>query len=120
MWWKQALRSMMVLVWVLIGWSGGDFCLFCGLMGSGVDVFGSGVQVGIVGVGGWVIGDGLWDRSRLWAVSASSVAMGVCLGVLGLLLWWGGVGVGVGMCWWGAEYKGVGGAGGMGAFWAEA
>ena len=109
----------MVLVCVLIGCNGGLFCLCCVLVGSGVGGFGSGVQVGIVGVGGWVTGDGLWDRSRLWAVSAFSGARGVFLGVLGVLLWWGGVGIGVGMCCCGAEDKGVGGAGGIGAFWAE-
>ena len=53
-------------------------------MVSGVGVGGSGVEVGIVGVGGWVTGDGLWVMSRLWAVSAGSVALGVVMGVLGM------------------------------------
>ena len=75
-----------MLVWVLIGWSGGGVGMECGLVGSGVGVFGSGVQVGNVGVGGWVTGDGLWDRSRLWAVSAFSGARGVVLGVLWVVL----------------------------------
>ena len=57
-------------------------------MVSGVCVGGSGVQVGIVGVGGWVTGDGLCVSSRLWAISADSVAMGVFLGLLGVLVWW--------------------------------
>ena len=60
--------------------------MFCGvggwLMGVGGDGFGSGVHVGMVGVGGWVTGDGLWDISRLWAVSIGSVALGVVRGVL--------------------------------------